>query len=371
MEYKKRLSQIKMKNFEKYILACALFLCLSGYGNAQTRGQVRRKQKTEEISNDTMPAQTMTHTMPLQGLREPYIPKNPAIKFSSIEDALYIELQSFANAVTNDIKCVLSPVVVIKPFIRFYDKLDVGIKTTQTVQNYTDKPMTVLAYDMYTYAKLKTLYGDFSVQIGKFSALNYVPSFATSMPINNFFINMLSMNSGHYYPRAIVTGFRNKEMAIKIGYAEEDTKGFKFTGNGSLIIANEAFIEDKLKLGLLLTINNKNTIIDFQMACTPNDKNSLLLEIIDIGKQTGIHGTYKYSAIQSKLDIFVNGFKQFKDGVAGGSIGLRSVRTGTYAAIGATYHDPLHKRELNESSNELYDKLTPFAEFGVIYKFSH
>ena len=349
-----------MKLFDKYFLTGLVALCLAGPAHAQNTRQNRRRAKTEKVANDTLRTQTMTHTMPLQPVREQNIPKNRSVKFSNTDESLYVELETFTNATTDNVKCVFAPLVVIKPFVRFYDKLDIGITTTQMVQNYTSDKMTMLTHDMYAYARLRARAGNFALKMGNFSVMNYAGNFSTAMPINNFFINALSMGSGHYYPRAIVGGFSNNELAIQIGYAEENGNGFKFTGGGAVVIASEAFIGDSFKGGLLLTIGEEKTVIDIQAIFG----NSLLLEVTNIGNQTGFHGAYKYSCKRGNMDIFVNGFKRMDDGVAGGAAGLRHTKSGTYAAIGATYHDPMQK------TNEKYDKVTPYAEFGIVRGFS-
>lgn len=349
-----------MKLFDKYFLAGLVALCLAGPAHAQNTPQNRHRAKKEKVTNDTLRMQTMTHTMPLQPVREQNIPKNPSVKFSNTDESLYVELEAFTNATTDNVKCVFAPLVVIKPFVRFNDKLDIGITTTQMVQNYTSDKMTTLTHDMYAHAKLRTPSGNFTLKAGNFSAMNYAGNFLTAMPINNFFINALSMGSGHFYPRAIVGGFSNNELAFQIGYAEEKTPGFKFTGGGAVVIATEAFIEDSFKGGLLLTIGKDKTIIDIQAVFG----NSLLLEVTNIGNQAGFHGAYKCSCARGNIDIFINGFKQMDDGIAGGAAGLRHTKSGTYAAIGATYHDPMRK------ANENYDKVTPYAEFGIVRGFS-
>ena len=351
----------KMKSLDKYILACALTLGVAGHGNAQNPPQNRRHAKTENVAKDSI--QTMTHTAPFKPLREPNIPKNPNVKISNLDESLYIELETFTNATTDNVKCVFAPLVVIKPFIRFKDRFDIGITTTQMVQNYTSDKMTTLTHNMYAHAKLRTRVGNFLFQVGKFSAMNYAGDFLIAMPINNFFINALYMRSGHFYPRAIIGGFSNNEMAIQIGYAEENAGGLKFTGGGAVVIASEVFIEDIFKGGFLVTIGEK-TVLDFQIVWTPNNQNSLLLEVTGINNQAGFHGAYKHTFTRGNMDIFVNGFKQTGDGVAGGAVGLRHTKSGAYAAIGATYHDPMH------GANENYEKITPYAEFGIVRGFS-
>ncbi|MBO4582569.1 MAG: hypothetical protein J5714_00730 [Alphaproteobacteria bacterium] len=348
-----------MKAFDKYFLCCFLVLCFAGHCNAQNARQNRRRQKVENVTNDTL--KTMTHTVPIKAAPQ-HIQKNPKVKISNADEALYLELETFTNAKMNNVKCVFSPLVVIKPFIRFYDKLDIGITTTQMVQNYTSENMSTITHDMYAYAKLRASGGNYSIRAGNFSVLNYAAQFAKSMPINNFFINSMYFKSGHYYPRAIIAGFSNTEMGIHIGYAEEDTKGMQFTGNGAVVIASEIFIEDSFKGGALMTIGKENTVIDLQMSWTPNPNNALLLELSNIGDQAGFHGTYRHNFVKGNINIFVNGFKQLGDGIAGGSLGLGHKKSGAYAAIGATKHDPMNKMNPDE-------KFVPYAEFGIVHGF--
>ena len=350
-----------MKILDKYILACALALGVAGHGNAQNPRQNRQRAKTEAVEKDSV--RTMTHTAPFKPLHEPNIPKNPNIKISNLNESLNVQLWTFTNATTDNVKCVFAPLVIIKPFIRFKDKFDIGITTTQMFQNYTSDKMTTITYDMYAYAKLRTYVGNFSIRAGNFSAMNYAGDFLTAMPINNFFINALSMGSGHFYPCAIIGGFKNDEMAIQIGYAEENSSGFKFTDGGALVMVSEVFIEDIFKGGLLVTIGEK-TYMDFQIAWTPNNQNSLLLEVTNIGGNAGFHGAYKHNFTQGKMDIFVNGFKQSGDGIAGGALGLRHTKSGAYAAIGATRFDPMQK------ARENYKNFAPYAEFGIVRDFS-
>lgn len=351
-----------MKSLDKYIFACALALGVFGHGNAQNLPRNRRRAKAENIAKDSV--RTMTHTAPFKPLREPKIPKNPNVKISNLEESLDVQLWTFTNATTDNVKCVFAPLVIIKPFIRFKDKLDIGITTTQMVQNYTSDKMSTLTHDIYAHAKLRTRVGDFSIRAGNFSAMNYAGNFLIAMPINNFFINAISMGSGHYYPRAIIGGFNNNELAVQIGYAEENGNGFKFTSGGAVVIASEAFIKDTFKGGLLVTIGKEKTVIDFQMFWNPNDRNSMLFEISNIGNKAGFHGVYKHSFTRGKMDIFVNGFKQMGDGVAGGALGLRHTKSGAYAAVGATYHDPM------QGANENYKNFAPYAEFGIAHGFT-
>ena len=223
--------------------------------------------------------------------------------------------------------------------------------------------MSTLTHDIYAHAKLRTQVGNISIRAGNFSAMNYAGDFLIAMPINNFFINAMYLKSGHYYPRAIIGGFSNNELAVQIGYAEENAGGFKFTGGGAVVIASEVFIEDIFKGGLLVTMGEK-TVLDFQIVWTPNNQNSLLLEVTGINNQACFHGAYKHSFTRGKMDIFANGFKQMGDGVAGGALGLRHTKSGAYAAIGATHFDPMQK------ANENYEKITPYAEFGIVRGFS-
>lgn len=348
-----------MKAFDRYFLGCLLALCFAGHCNAQNTRQNRRHQKIENVTNDTL--KTMTHTIPIK-VAPQHVPKNPAVKFSNADEALYVELETFTNAKMDNVKCVFSPLVIIKPFIRFYDKLDVGVTTTQMVQNYTSENMSTLTHDMYAYSKFRTTGGNFTLRAGKFSVLNYAAQFAKYMPINNFFINAMYFKSGHYYPRAIVAGFNNRETAIHIGYAEEDSNGFKFTRNGAVIIASEIFIEDSFKGGTLVTIWKEKTVIDLQMAWTPNSRNALLLEVANIGTQAAFHGTYQHNFGNGNMDVFANGFTQHGDGIAGGAIGLRHTKSGAYAAIGATKNDPMNKMNMDE-------KFSAYAEFGIALGF--
>ncbi len=350
-----------MKSLDKYILACALALSVFGHGNAQNLPRNRRRAKAENIAKDSV--QTMTHMAPFKPLRKIDIPKNPNVKISNLDESLDVQLWTFTNATTDNVKCVFAPLVVIKPFIRFKDRFDIGITTTQMVQNYTSDKMTTLTHDIYAHAKLRTRVGDFSIRAGNFSAMNYAGDFLIAMPINNFFINAMYLKSGHYYPRAIIGGFSNNELAVQIGYAEENAGGFKFTGGGAVVIASEVFIEDIFKGGFLVTIGEK-TVLDFQIVWTPNNQNSLLLEVTGINNQAGFHGAYKHTFTRGNMDIFVNGFKQTGDGVAGGALGLRHTKSGAYAAIGATYHDPMQK------ANENYKNFAPYAEFGIVRGFS-
>ena len=363
----------KMKGIDKYIFACALALSIAGH--AQDTRQNRRRQNMENVNpiNDTLRMATLTHTVPLQQVNPPYIPKDSFIKYSNLNESVYLELQAFANATMNNVKCVFSPVVVIKPFIRFGNIFDVGVRTTQMVQNYITPNMSTITHDMYAYAKLRTQVGDVTLDVGKKSVLNYAGNyFSKSMPINNFFINAICFKSGHYYPRAIIAGFHNKEMAVQVGYAEEDSDGFKFTGNGAVVIATEAFIEDSFKGGLLLTMGKEKTVMDIQTMFNLSDRSALLLEVTNlaVGNQVGFHGTYRYSGAGGKINFFINGFKQTCDGVAGGTIGLRHTQSGTYVTIGATYHDPLRKTNPDGTPNDLYNKITPNVEFGIARGFT-
>jgi len=362
-----------MKPFEKYLLGLMLMLSLVGTGNAQVPVQNRRKQKTENVA-DTVRPKTMTHTMPLEPLCKPEPPKNPKVKFCNLDEALYMELQTFTNMTHDNVKCVFSPLVVIKPFVRFYDKLDVGVTTTQMVQNYTTPNMSTLTHDMYVWAKLRTNVGEFSLNAGKKSELNYAGDFAKDMTISNFFINALLLKSGNFYPFVATVGFKNDDMLIKIGYAK-DTEGFKITGNGALVIISEVFIE-KFKGGLSVTIGAEKTRIDLQGVWTPTPRHALLLEASNIGFDcaTGLHGTYRYTFDGGKVVCFANAFKQLCDnGIAGGTVGMRFPKIGgIYCAVGATVGDSLHKTNPDGTPNKDYENhVWVFcAEFGINYGIS-
>ena len=347
-----------MKPFEKYLLGLTLMLCLAGSGNAQVPRQNRRKQETENVA-DTMRPQTMTHTIPLEPLRKPEPPKNPKVKFCNLDEALYLELQTFTNMTHDNVKCVFSPLVVIKPFVRLYDKVDVGITTTQMVQNYTTPNMSTITHDMYVWAKLRTNVGEFSVNAGKKSELNYAGEFAKDMTISNFFVNGISLTSGNFHPCVVSVGFKNDDMAVKVGYAKTDTEGFKITGHGALVIVNEVFIDETFKGGISLTIGPEKTRMDLQGVWTPTLHSALLLEASNIGRDciTGLHGTYRYICDGGKVAFFVNGFKQLcEDGIAGGTVGVRFPKTGgIYCAVGVTVGDPLCKTNSDGTPNIDYE----------------
>ena len=356
-----------MRVFDKYILGMMLMLSLAGSGNAQVPQQNRRKQKTEKVA-DTVRPQTMTHTMPIASLRKPNPPKNSFVKFSNLDESLRLELRTYTFVANDALKLGLMPSLRLEHFCRFKDKIDVGITTMQRVSNYPDvKTLKFFVQDIYIWVKVRTHVGEFYFDAGKESLLNYAEEFRYDMPGNNFQLNMRDFKSGHFYPRVVSIGFKNNETSINVGYAEEDTQGFKFTGNGSVVMATELFIENT-KSGLLVTIGKEKTVIDFQMVWAPTTRSALLLEVTNIGNRTGVHGTYRYICRNRNLGFFVNGFGQLgTDGIIGWSAGIRFPKTGISVSCGQIKNDPLRATSPDGTLNENSGKFMLSGEVGLLY----
>ena len=362
---------MKKRFDKKYFIALAMFLFMAGRASAQNLSEKREKsEKITEIKsndNDIDKSLTLTHTMPIDNRRTKLLAQNPKIKISNVEDALYTELWTFANTTGADTKLVFAPLVVLKPFVRIKDKLTVGFTTTQMVQNYTEKSMTSMIHDMYAHATLKTSDCDLYVKVGNFSVLNYSADFAKYMPVSTFFLNAINLQSGAYFPRAIVVGEYDNNQSLALGYMENGS-GFKFDGNDGYAICMMEVKGDWAKLGGLIKTNAKHTVGNIHFSCALTKKDEVLLQFLNIGmgEQFAIHGTYGHKFKDDKATLSVNGFYQTKQGVAGGNINLRHSSSGAYASVGATYHDPLREFLPDGTHNEKYDKFTPFVEFGII-----
>ena len=337
---------------KKYLCACLLSLFMGGRAIGQSQ-------------NDSIPMlNTLTHQNQIS-LTPKQKPKNPVVKFGHPQDILYIELESFTHATTDNVRTVFSPLVVVSPFVRFHDKFTVQFTTTQMIQNYTTTTMTPLTHDMYVTMKLWTKVGEFNIKAGNFSPLNYSAKFSKDMPISTFFINALYMNSGYYFPRAVIGTFENDETTISLGYMEQ-TPGFQFTGNGYVVLVVQERVEN-VQFGGVMATNNKETFGNLQFMYTPTPRDAILFQAINLGVQNALHGTYRHTFRNGQASIAINAFKEQDDGIAGANIALFLKKVGAYAAIGATKHNPLYLTDPESPLYKHYDKWTPYAEIGVAY----
>lgn len=340
-------------------MTVSMFLLMFGHGFSQNlSGNDDEKQKSKQITNMTSDkSSTLTHTAPFNAFDTKILPKNSKIKISNPEDALYIELQTFTNMSGKDLKCVFSPLVVLKPFIRIKDKFMLSFITTQMVHNYAKPSMIAVTHDMYVHAKLATKYGDCFLKLGNFSALNYSGKFSKRMPVSNYFINASYFNAGHYFPRAVMGGFSNGETTVGIGYAEDNNNGFYFNGDGWVVLCIEEKFEDSFQFGGLLKVNKHKSFGNVHLILTPTYRDNVLLEFLNMGERFAFHGTYSHDLKDNKATIYVNGFVQSDDGIRGGNIGFYHPASGAYVATGAVYRDPLR--------GEQNDNFSPLLEFGI------
>lgn len=321
----------------------------------------------QNIDGDTIrrfnPMETLTHTRSIIP-HEPNKPKNPTVKFSNAEDALYVELESFTHVSSDNFRTVFCPLVVVKPFVRIKDKLTIGATTTQMIQNYTGPQMTSITHDMYMTVALWTSVGTFDVKYGKFSSLNYAMQFSKVMPISNYFINAAHLGTGHYFPRAVVATYTGDDISISGGYAEY-TPGFKFTGDGYAVFVMQQKLDENIKVGGQIITNSKNTKINIHLACNPWYNISTLLQVVDMGDQPAFFGTFQYKLKDNVASIALTGFAQSEDGISGGSIGLYHTKSGAYAAFGLTKHDPIYQPDADGTPNEKFNTFTPSFEVGI------
>ena len=337
---------------KKYLVTCLLSLFMAGRMVGQSQ-------------NDSIPVgHTLTHQNPISLTPKPK-PKNPKVKFGHVQDILYIELESFTHATTDNIRTVFSPLVVVSPFVRFNDKFTVQFTTTQMIQNYTTTTMTPLTHDMYMTMELWTRVGKFNIKVGNFSPLNYSAKFSKDMPVGTFFINALYMNSGSYFPRAVIGTFENDEHTISLGYMEQ-TPGFQFTGHGYVVLSVQERIEN-VQFGGVMATNNKETFGNLQLIYMPTTNDAILLQAINLGVHNAMHATYRHTFRDDQASIAVNAFKEQGDGITGANVALFLKKVGAYAAIGATKHNPLYLTNPESPLYEHYDKWTPYGEIGVAY----
>lgn len=319
----------------------------------------------QNVTGDTIyhfnPMETLTHTRSIIP-NEPHKPKNPVVKFSNPEDALYVELESFTHATTDNLHTVFCPLVVVKPFVRIHDKLTIGATTTQMIQNYFGPQMTSITHDMYATVALRTSVGTFDVKYGKFSALNYSPKFSKVMPISHYFINAKTLNTGHYFPRAIIATYTVQEISVSGGYAEY-TPGMAFHGDGYVVFVMQQNLGESLQVGGMLITNQKDVIGNLQLTCDLCYNMSVLLQVVNLGERPAFFGTYQYKLKDNVASIAINGFVQSQDGVMGGTIGIYH-KSGAYFAAGAVKHEPMYKNA-DGTPNEKFDKFTPSIELGI------
>ena len=360
--------------FEKYILGLMLMLCLAGSGDAQTVQQNRRRQKTENVEPDTVRPKTITHTNPFQQVRPPHIPQDSPIKFS-LKESTNFNVQGFMNATKDNVYLVGGLFGHACPFVRINNNVDIGLAATGVVWNYINpKTFSPSVLDMYAHAKWRSGLGDFTAFAGKKSLLNYAGEVSKNMSVKNFFMNAVHFKSGHFYERVVGAGFTNKIGAVQIGYAEENTPGFKFTGNGAFVLAAEAFIEDSWKGGILVTIGPEKTIIDMQMIWRPNDRHVFMAEIadMDLCEHANLHALYDYTCDGGNVAFFIDGCTQLgkvDNPIQSISGGIRLPKLGVNAMGGCARYDPMNKTNADGTPNVEYQDGTwmPFAVFEVTF----
>ena len=311
-------------------LALLLMLGVGKVGNAQnTDTDDFSQHKTENIKAKKITTSDVD-TVQFDSVSN----EKNGVKFSDVAQSMYMEVEAFSFATPYTTKLIWTPLFVIKPTVTFNNKLSVGFTTTQMVQNYTTENMTAIMHDMYAHAELKFKKFETFANVGYFSALNYAGESAKYMPISYFFENAIKMHSGHYMPSAAMLGVRNEHFSVGAGYAEFGPK-LQFNGGGDFVIVGEAFF-DKLKIGTFWMLNKGKYVGDLQLMYKSDSGNFALFELLNIGSpEFGIHGIYAFGIAKDAV-IFVNGYKQFNDGIAGAQVGIRHMPSGVYLSCGVT-----------------------------------
>lgn len=355
---------------KKYFMALLMFLLIGGRSFSQNLSDKNDKSEdnvsltTDTINNKMV---TLTHTAPFNAFGGRNIPKNPKIKFSNAQDALYAELWTFTNVIENDVKLVFAPLVVIKPFVRIKDKITLGFTTTQMIQNYLDnKSMRPMTHNMYAYASLKTKQCDVYINVGNFSILDYSSIHSKSMPVSTFFTNAIYLESGAYFPRAVVVGVDAGDTGLALGYMENGS-GFKFDGvDGWAVCLMEIKSENSLRIGGLIKTNNKETMGNIHISGALTSKDTFLLQFLNIGARFACYGNICHEFSDNRTKASINAYYQSQDGVVGGDIMLRDSKSGWYSSFGLTKHSPFYEKMSDGTNNENWDKMMPFVEFGLI-----
>ncbi|MBQ6736187.1 MAG: hypothetical protein IJQ90_01735 [Alphaproteobacteria bacterium] len=341
----------------KYFFVFLLSAMLAGPVAAQNIRRDKKKAKTELPTNDSIPKQTLTHSTPIPGIQPPPRPKRPKFLVGHVDDSYQLNVGSFVNMTTDDLRSVFAPNVTIKPFVRFFDKYTIGAYANVIVQNYATKEFSAITNYAYLDMAAQTKIGKINIKIGKVPVINYPNYFAESVPLGNFLLHRIHLDSRRFVPRAIIASYTGQEMSFGIGYGE-NTDGFGFMGDGYLIMFFEQKILDNFQMGGFVLDERRQSFGDVYIAYQPTQRDAILLQLLDFGAQPTFYGLYRHTLKNEDAAFSINGFTQSKDGVRGADIAFQHIKSGTYVSAGAHYRDPL----MNPQESAQW---TPFIQVGI------
>lgn len=329
---------------------------------AQNTFQNKKRNKTETPARDSV--QTLTHKTPILGLAGSKAPKRKIIKIGHWDDSYAIDIGTFINMSPDDVCAVFVPKINVTPFIRIYDKYTVGVHANAIVQNYSGEKFTPIVRDFYITANARTSVGEFEIRVGRIPGLDATDDFIKYMPVGNYMMNIIYMDSCNYLSRAVMAQYRGKDVHFSLGYAENDN-GFGFSGNGNVVMSGQQRIGDNFQVGGMVIMNRKHPYGSIYMKYNFPDYSGLLLELLNLGGVPSFYGAYYHTFFNNDMIIGLNGFTQWNDGPHGANIGFYHTKSGAYTAMGATYHDPIRKRHTNGAQSPQYNKWSPFIEVGL------
>lgn len=342
----------------KYFLIGLLSTMLTGPMVAQNAPRSKKKTKTEipAPANDTI--KTLTHSTPIPGIQTHPIPPKKKFLVGHMDDSYHIGVGSFIDMTTNNLRVVFAPNVTVKPFVRFFDKYTIGANVNVIVQNYATKDFSAITNYAYIDIAAQTKIGKIDIKIGKVPVINNPNCFAESVPLGNFLMHRIYLDSRRFVPRAIIASYTGQEMSCGIGYGE-NTDGFGFTGDGYLIMFFEQKILDNFQIGGFVLDERKQSFGDVYIAFQPTQRDAVALQLLNWGGQSTFYGLYKHTLKNGESAIVINGFKQKSDGAAGCDIAFQHIKSGTYISAGAHYNAPLHINIDNPA------KWQPFVQVGI------
>lgn len=349
--------QMKKHFYVKYFLVGLLATILAGPIAAQNTRRDKKKSKTELPANDSIAKQTLTHSMPIPGVQPPSRPKRPKFLVGHVDDSYQLDMGSFVNMTTDDLRAVLAPNVTIKPFVRFFDKYTIGAHANIIVQNYLTKEFSEITDYAYIDMAAQTKIGKISVKIGKVPVINHPNCFTESVPFGNLLLQRIYFDSRRFVPRAIIASYTGQETSFGIGYGEH-TDGFGFMGNGYLIMFFEQKIVDNFQMGGFVLDERKQSFGDLYIAYQPTQRDAVVLQLLDFGGQPTFYGLYRHTLKNEEAAFSINGFTQSSGGARGTDIAFQHIKSGTYVSTGAHYRDPL----MNPQESAQW---TPFVQVGI------